>query len=202
MSFIGSGIPPMAVAQDSSEESAMPTPGKHQLRPTPLQIAEHRIEQQNKRITHQNEEIERLTALLEEQGKKIDAQSKQIEALTEKAEVSGASLTAIEGRLIEMTELLEKLRARPAATATAAAPTSSPIIPSAPPEAATPSEPPIPRAEPVSPAEGEIYIIKRGDNLTNIAKQHGTTVAEILKLNKIEDERKLQIGQKLILPKP
>jgi len=40
------------------------------------------------------------------------------------------------------------------------------------------------------------YIVKRGDNLSNIAKNHGMTLEEIKQLNNITDNR-LDVGQKL-----
>jgi LysM repeat protein len=138
--------------------------------------------------------------LTEEQAKQIEAQAEEIVSLKEKVEITTASVTALDGRMTQMTEALEKFKNQA---------TQKGALPSAPaPSAPAHSDGPILRAEPVTPKEkeftpegGEIYTIKRGDNLTNIARQHGTTVSEILKLNKIEDERKLQIGQKLILPK-
>jgi|GEM_PF-2222936 len=190
---------PAGAPVEAGEESAMPTPGKHQLRPTPLQIAQHQIEQQGKRTARHGEELARLSQTVEEQGKKIEAQSEQIASLTEKLEKTEAARAVLEGRLAAMTELLEKIASRPAQ---AAAP-AMPPAPEGPIRRAVPVEPP-PSAEASAepaPAEGEFYVVKKGDNLTTIARQHGTTVAELLKLNKIDDERKLQIGQKLILPK-
>ncbi len=45
------------------------------------------------------------------------------------------------------------------------------------------------------------HIVRKGETLTIIAKQHHTTAEELMRLNKISDPRKLQIGQRLILPK-
>lgn len=44
-----------------------------------------------------------------------------------------------------------------------------------------------------------IYIVKKGDNLWKIAKKYKTTVAKIANVNNINDENKLEIGQKLLL---
>jgi len=41
------------------------------------------------------------------------------------------------------------------------------------------------------------YTVVKGDTLTKIAKAHGTTVAELVKLNKIENKNKISIGQVL-----
>lgn len=43
----------------------------------------------------------------------------------------------------------------------------------------------------------EIYIVKSGDNLTNIAKHYGTTIDTIVKLNNIKNPNLIYVGQKL-----
>lgn len=44
-----------------------------------------------------------------------------------------------------------------------------------------------------------IYIVKKGDTLWDIAKKYKTTVAKIANVNNINDENKIDIGQKLLL---
>ena len=46
-----------------------------------------------------------------------------------------------------------------------------------------------------------LYIVKKGDTLWNIAKQYGSTVEDIVRTNGIEDENKINIGQKLFIPR-
>lgn len=41
------------------------------------------------------------------------------------------------------------------------------------------------------------YTVVKGDNLSKIAKAHGTTVAKLVKLNRIEDKNKIYIDQVL-----
>lgn len=46
-----------------------------------------------------------------------------------------------------------------------------------------------------------IYFVKPGDTLWKIAKQFGSTVSDIVRVNKIEDENKIYAGQQLFIPK-
>jgi LysM repeat protein len=47
---------------------------------------------------------------------------------------------------------------------------------------------------------GEMYTVVKGENPVAIAKRLGVNYDELLKLNKIDDPKKLQIGQKLHVP--
>ena len=51
----------------------------------------------------------------------------------------------------------------------------------------------------VSPVTG-IYVIKKGDSLDEIAKEHNTTIGVLLKLNKMRLHELLYVGKKLKLP--
>ncbi len=60
------------------------------------------------------------------------------------------------------------------------------------------------QAEPkkAAPPEGggKYYEVKSGDSLYEIAKKHGTTVDELVKLNNLKDKKYIYPGQKLLLP--
>jgi LysM repeat protein len=56
-----------------------------------------------------------------------------------------------------------------------------------------------PKAEPPT---GKRHVVVKGETLTSIAKQYNMVVADLQKANKGVDERKLQIGQTLIIPTP
>ncbi len=61
----------------------------------------------------------------------------------------------------------------------------------------------IPTATAVSspiPADGNTHVVARGETLTSIARMHKVTIDELQKLNHIENDRKLQIGQTLVIP--
>lgn len=49
-------------------------------------------------------------------------------------------------------------------------------------------------------ASGKTYTVAKGDTPTAIARKLGTSTEELLKLNKIEDPKKLQPGQTLKVP--
>jgi murein DD-endopeptidase MepM/ murein hydrolase activator NlpD len=70
----------------------------------------------------------------------------------------------------------------------APAPAKAPVAPKAPAKAKGPAKP---------KAKGKTYTVVKGDNLTKIAKAHGTTVAALVKLNKIKDKNLILIGQVL-----
>jgi LysM repeat protein len=103
-------------------------------------------------------------------------------------------------------------KAQPAETATAAPLKAEPVAPPAasltnaqktttvPAKAG--SEPSaIPRAQPVAASEGaNVYTVAKGDNPVKIAKKLKVSESELLSLNGIDDPRKLQIGQKLLVP--
>ena len=46
-----------------------------------------------------------------------------------------------------------------------------------------------------------IYVVKKGDTLWNIAKQFGSTVESIAKVNDIENANQIMPGQKLFIPR-
>lgn len=46
-----------------------------------------------------------------------------------------------------------------------------------------------------------VHVVKKGETMTSIAKMYGLTSDALVKLNKIADAKKLQLGQTLTLPK-
>src|SRR5207237_10261499 len=55
-------------------------------------------------------------------------------------------------------------------------------------------------AEPPRPANGNTHTVTRGETLTSIAKMYKVGVEELQKFNQIEDGRKLQAGQTIMIP--
>ena len=175
---------------------------KHQLKPTSTQILQHNLEGQGK-------QIEQVAALLETQTKQAEAQTKQIEELTKLAELQTKQIETLNADVNRLTAVLLARNPENAAPAAATPAPTTQLHPSIAPVVQT-AEAPTVKAEPVpaesapttAPDGSPTHVIKRGENLISVARQHGTSVSELLKLNKIEDERKLQIGQTLLLPKP
>ena len=71
----------------------------------------------------------------------------------------------------------------------------------------TPSPAPAPAASnPIAEApkptqqSGNSHLVAKGETLTSIAKMHKVTVEELQKFNHIENDRKLQIGQTIMIP--
>ncbi|MCX8090325.1 MAG: LysM peptidoglycan-binding domain-containing protein [Verrucomicrobiae bacterium] len=51
-----------------------------------------------------------------------------------------------------------------------------------------------------APSGGErVYVVKSGDTLTKIARQHGTTVKALREANKLRTDR-IRVGDKLVIP--
>jgi LysM repeat protein len=53
----------------------------------------------------------------------------------------------------------------------------------------------------VPPSSGKVYTVGKGDKPVTIAKKLKVSYDDLMALNHIEDPRKLQIGQKLVIPK-
>jgi LysM repeat protein len=109
----------------------------------------------------------------------------------------------------------------PAATAVAALPTATPSPTPSPTPVATPSPTPVATPDPTPTPEASprsdrydllepcpdkpdcwIYTVRRGDNLTGIAKYFGIPLQTVRELNPWTETKGLEPGQQLILPPP
>jgi len=109
----------------------------------------------------------------------------QLEALAKKIEEQNAKIDALSQEILKLEQQLSHVRpgvmigeAAPA-PASAAAPGASPLH---------------------STVEGNTHTVARGETLTSIAKMYKVTVDDLQKANHIEDGRKLQAGQTIIVP--
>jgi len=116
-------------------------------------------------------------------GKSAD--STQLEALAKKIDEQNAKIDALSQEVLKLEQQLS--HARPGVMIGEAAP--------APASAAAPG------ASPAHPSvDGNTHTVARGETLTSIAKMYKVTVDELQKANHIEDGRKLQAGQAIIIP--
>lgn len=78
----------------------------------------------------------------------------------------------------------------PAEAPPAPAPTTEPAAPAAPTESAAPE----------APVATSDYTVAAGDNLGKIARKHGCSIQQLAKLNGMQPEGKIRIGQKIKVP--
>jgi lysozyme len=64
----------------------------------------------------------------------------------------------------------------------------------------TPSSPAASAESASHPVSGNTHTVARGETLTSIAKMYKVTIDELQKSNNIEDGRKLQAGQTIVIP--
>ncbi len=102
----------------------------------------------------------------------------QLEALAKKIEEQNAKIDALSQEILKLEQQIAHMRPGAPSTTTPAA------------EAGSPSH----------PASGNTHIVARGETLTSIAKTYKVTVDELQNANHIEDGRKLQAGQTIIIP--
>lgn len=102
----------------------------------------------------------------------------------------------------------QRLRLPVGATAATTTPGTTPAPTAA--QQATPRTAPDPAAQmaretrttdaPASGGSTKVYQVQPGDNPYSIAQKHGVNYADLLEANNIEDPRRLQIGQELVIP--
>ena len=62
-------------------------------------------------------------------------------------------------------------------------------------------EKPKPKVKPEAPKTPAVHVVRQGDTLYGIARRYHTTVAKICKLNGIDEDAILSLGQKINIPK-
>jgi LysM repeat protein len=130
------------------------------------------------------------TQKLDELKQAVEAQSKQISILAEQV---GKLTKALETqKAAEPTVKTNEVPPAPAPSTSAGAPKSAPETATEAPKAEA-----IPKAEAVP---GTKHVVTKGETLTSIAKHYNISIADLKNANKIDNERKLQIGQILSVP--
>ncbi len=111
--------------------------------------------------------------------------AQQLEALAKKIDEQNAKIDTLSQQILKLEQQLAN--SRPGVMIGEATPA---------PAAATAA------AETPAHQNGNTHTVARGETLTSIAKMHGVTISELQKANHIENDRKLQIGQTLVIPGP
>jgi LysM repeat protein len=119
--------------------------------------------------------LDMLAKKIDEQNAKIDLLSQQILKLEQ--QLSNSRSGVVSG---------ESTPAAPITTSTTAPPPVAPM------HHATPA--------PAAAMGGNTHTVERGETLTSIAKLYNVSVSELQKYNHIENDRKLQIGQTIMIP--
>jgi LysM repeat protein len=108
----------------------------------------------------------------------------QLQALAKKIDEQNAKIDTLSQQILKLEQRISNMR--PGVMVGEATPATTPSATSA--EAASHS------------ANGNTHTVARGETLTSIAKMHNVTVSELQKFNHIENDRKLQIGQTIMIP--
>ena len=115
-----------------------------------------------------------------------DKSEKMLEALSKKIDEQNAKIDTLSQQILKLEQQIAKMRPgvmigetpspTPASNATAEA------------------------SKPVPTQSGNSHVVAKGETLTSIAKMHKVSVEELQKFNHIENDRKLQIGQTIMIP--
>jgi LysM repeat protein len=113
------------------------------------------------------------------------ADAVQVEALAKKIDEQNAKIDALSQEILKLEQQLAHLR-------------PGVMIGESTPSPGTSAAPAISSSHPA--AAGNTHIVARGETLTSIAKMYKVTVDELQQANRIEDGRKLQAGQTIVIP--
>jgi LysM repeat protein len=110
----------------------------------------------------------------------------QLEALAKKIDEQNVKIDALSQEILKLEQQIAHIR-------------PGIMIGESSPSAANPAAPVAAGSSPL-PAGANMHIVARGETLTSIAKMYKVTVDELQNANHIEDGRKLQAGQTIIIP--
>jgi LysM repeat protein len=114
-----------------------------------------------------------------------DKTEKMLEALSKKIDEQNAKIDTLSQQILKLEQQVTKMRP---AVMIGETPSPSPAS-NATTEAPKPTQ-----------QSGNTHVVAKGETLTSIAKMHKVTVEELQKFNHIENDRKLQIGQTIMIP--
>jgi LysM repeat protein len=113
-----------------------------------------------------------------------------LEALSKKIDEQNAKIDTLSQQILKLEQQVSHMRPGVMIGET---PTPTATTNSASAEAPKPSAAP-------SAQSGNSHVVAKGETLTSIAKMHKVSVEELQKFNHIENDRKLQIGQTIMIP--
>jgi LysM repeat protein len=114
-----------------------------------------------------------------------DKSEKMLEALSKKIDEQNAKIDTLSQQILKLEQQVAKMRPGVMIGET----------PSPTPASNASAEAPKPAQQ-----SGNSHVVAKGETLTSIAKMHKVTVEELQKFNHIENDRKLQIGQTIMIP--
>ncbi|HMG05278.1 MAG TPA: LysM domain-containing protein [Chthoniobacterales bacterium] len=112
-----------------------------------------------------------------------DKNTALLEALSKKIDEQNAKIDALSQQMLKLEQQVSAIKPgvmigeNPTPATTSAATTEAP-----------------------KPQSGNSHVVAKGETLTSIAKMHRVSVEELQKFNHIENDRKLQIGQTIMIP--
>lgn len=112
----------------------------------------------------------------------------QLEALTKKIEEQNAKIDILSQQILKLEQQIASMRPGVMVGEATPAPTPSPAAGA------------VAAASPAPASGGNTHTVARGETLTSIAKMHSVSVTDLQKFNQIENDRKLQIGQTIMIP--
>jgi LysM repeat protein len=116
-----------------------------------------------------------------------DKTEKMLEALSKKIDDQNAKIDTLSQQILKLEQQVSKVRPGVMIGET---PSPSPTS-----NATAEASKPAPTQQ-----SGNSHVVAKGETLTSIAKMHKVTVEELQKFNHIENDRKLQIGQTIMIP--
>jgi LysM repeat protein len=106
----------------------------------------------------------------------------QLATLSKKIDEQNVKIDALSQQILKLQQEVAQAKA-----------SANPALVGVPEETAT-------AAPPVPAGTANTHVVTKGETLTSIAKQYHVGIADLQKFNRIENDRKLQIGQTLAIP--
>ncbi|MGH8162808.1 MAG: LysM peptidoglycan-binding domain-containing protein [Rhodanobacteraceae bacterium] len=103
--------------------------------------------------------------------------------LSQKIDAQNTKIDALSQQILKLQQMVEQSKGDAGASTLGTGSTAA---------AASPAASPLPG--------GSTHVVTRGETLTSIAHQYKVGIGELQKLTHIQDDRKLQIGQTLVIP--